>query len=120
VQELVLRKKARELEEKQGNLDLELERRLELEYKNIEKRLREQIDGVQDLREHGIEPEEAEECFFHDFDYCKEETRFDDVYILYGRADRGRRLRLVFQDKGDRLARIFTGWELKPGKRGKK
>ncbi|PYU98197.1 MAG: hypothetical protein DMG10_28920, partial [Acidobacteria bacterium] len=120
-QELVLRKKAREQEEKQGNLDLELERRLELEYKNIEKRLREQIDGVQDLREHGIEPEEAEECFFfHDFDYCKDERRFDDVYILDGRTDRGRRLRLVFQDKGDRLARIFTGWELKPGKRGKK
>ena len=116
-----MRKKAREQEEKQGNLDLELERRLELEYKNIEKRLREQIDGVQDLREHGIEPEEAEECFFfHDFDYCKDERRFDDVYILDGRTDRGRRLRLVFQDKGDRLARIFTGWELKPGKRGKK
>ena len=93
----------------------------DLEYKNIEKRLREQIDGVQDLREHGIEPEEAEECFFfHDFDYCKDERRFDDVYILDGRTDRGRRLRLVFQDKGDRLARIFTGWELKPGKRGKK
>jgi len=29
-------------------------------------------------------------------------------------TDRGRRLRLVFQDKGNRLARIFTGWDLIP------
>src|SRR5437016_8719370 len=47
----------------------------------------------------GIEPEEAEECFFHDYDFCNHE-RFDDLYILDGRTDRGRRLRLVFQDKG--------------------
>ena len=46
--------------------------------------------NVQHLREHGIEPEEAEECFFH------------------------------VQDKGNRLARIFTGWELKPKKRRKR
>ena len=67
----------------------------------------------------GIEPEEAEECFFHDYDFCNDE-RFDDVYILDGRTDRGRRLRLVFQDKGLRLARVFTGWELKPKKKRKR
>jgi len=27
------------------------------------------------------EPEEAEECFFHDYDFCNDE-RFDDIYIL--------------------------------------
>ena len=37
--------------------------------------------NVQHLREHGIEPEEAEECFFHDYDSCKDE-RFDDIHIL--------------------------------------
>jgi len=43
--------------------------------------------NVQHLREHDIEPEEAEECFFHGYTYCQDE-RFADVYILDGRADR--------------------------------
>lgn len=75
--------------------------------------------NVQHLREHGIEPEEAEECFFHDYASCEDE-RFSDVYILDGRTDRGRRLRLVFQDKGNRLARVFTGWDLNPKKKRKR
>jgi len=76
--------------------------------------------NVQHLRDHGIEPEEAEECFFHDYQFCRDERRFNDVYILDGRTDRGRRLRLVFQDKGNGLARVFTGWDLKRKKRGKR
>ena len=75
--------------------------------------------NVQHLREHDIEPEEAEECFFHAYTLCQDE-RFADVYILDGRTDRGKRLRLVFQDKGNRLARIFTGWDLKPKKKRKR
>ncbi len=70
--------------------------------------------NVQHLRDHDIEPEEAEECFFHDYDIAGDDRRFDDVYILDGRTDHGRRLRLVFHDKGNQLARVFTGWELKP------
>ncbi len=76
--------------------------------------------NVQHLLEHGIEPEEAEECFFHEYDCSGDMRRFDDVYILDGRTDRGRRLRIVFQDKGDQLARIFTGWELKPKRKVKR
>jgi len=76
--------------------------------------------NVQHLRDHGIEPEEAEECFSHDYQFCRDERRFDDVYILDGRTDRGRRLRLVFQDKGNGLARVFTGWDLKRKKRRKR
>lgn len=72
--------------------------------------------NVQHLRDHGIEPEEAEECFLHDYIFAVDERRFDDVYLLDGNTDRGRRLRLVFQDKGNGLVRIFTGWYLK-GKR---
>jgi hypothetical protein len=49
-QELVLRKKTRELEERQQKLDLELERRLEQERKTIESRVREQMDDVQNLK----------------------------------------------------------------------
>ena len=67
--------------------------------------------NVQHLRDHGIEPEEAEECFFHDYLFARDSRRFDDVYILDGKTDRGRRLRLAFQDKGAGLARVFTGWE---------
>jgi uncharacterized DUF497 family protein len=65
--------------------------------------------NVQHLRDHGIEPEEAEECLFHDYVLARDDSRFDDVYIIDGRTDRGRRLRLVFQDKRDGLARVFTG-----------
>jgi uncharacterized DUF497 family protein len=76
--------------------------------------------NVQHLRDHDIEPDEAEECFFHDFTFFRDERRFDDVYVLDGTTDRGRRLRLVFQDKGKGLVRIFSGWELKPKKKRKK
>src|SRR5690606_33084460 len=48
--ELALRKKARELEERQQELDLESERRLEAERKTIERRTREQVDEVQNLK----------------------------------------------------------------------
>lgn len=73
--------------------------------------------NVQHLRDHGIEPEEAEECFFHTYAIRRDERRFDAVYILEGRTDRGRKLCLVFEDKGNGLARIFTGWDLPPKKR---
>jgi len=76
--------------------------------------------NVQHLRDHGIELEEVEECFFHDYEFCRDEGRFDDVYVLDGKTDRGRRLRLVFQDKGNGVARVFTGWDLKPKKKRKK
>lgn len=76
--------------------------------------------NVQHLRDHDIEPEEAEECFFHDYDLARGDRRFDDVYIIDGTTDRGRRLRLVLQDKGNGLARVFTGWELKPKKKRKR
>jgi hypothetical protein len=49
-EELALRKRARELEERQQKLDLELERRLEQERKTIETRLRGQLDEAQALK----------------------------------------------------------------------
>lgn len=76
--------------------------------------------NVQHVRDHGIEPEEAEECFFHDYVFAKDNRRFDDVYILDGKTDRGRGLRLVFQDKGGGLARVFTGWELRKSPKRKR
>jgi hypothetical protein len=61
-----------------------------------------------------LNPRQIEQ--FIAYDFCRDERRFDDVYILDGRTDRGRWLRLVFQDKGNGLARIFTGWDLQPQK----
>lgn len=75
--------------------------------------------NVQHLRDHGIEPEEAEECFAHDFLFSRDERRFDDVYVLDGITNRGRRLRLVFQDKGNGVVRVFTGWQLRGSKKRK-
>jgi hypothetical protein len=51
------------------------------------------------LGDHDIEPEEAEECFFDDYALARDDSRFDDLYIIDGRTDRGRRLRLVFRTK---------------------
>lgn len=73
--------------------------------------------NVQHLRDHGIEPSEAEECFFHDYLFAPDARHFNDVYLLDGRTDRGRKLRLVFQDKGNGLARVFSGWDLKTKKK---
>jgi uncharacterized DUF497 family protein len=75
--------------------------------------------NVQHLRDHGIEADEAEQCFSHEFMFAVDERRFDDVYVLDGKTDRGRRLRLIFQDKGRGFARVITGWELNPKKRKK-
>jgi uncharacterized DUF497 family protein len=76
--------------------------------------------NVQHLRDHGIEPEEAEECFFHDFLFARDERRFDDVYVLDGITNRGRYPRLVFLDRGNGLVRVFTGWDLKGKKKRKR
>ena len=73
--------------------------------------------NLQHLRDHGMEPDEAEECFLHEYTFRRDEHRFSDVYVLDGITDRGRRLRLVFQDKGNRVARVFTGWDLKRRKK---
>ncbi len=73
--------------------------------------------NVQHLRDHGIEPEEAQECFFRSRDLYKDERRDDGVYKLEGKTRLGRRLCLVFQDKGNGLARIFTGWDIQPKKK---
>jgi uncharacterized DUF497 family protein len=76
--------------------------------------------NIQHLRDHGIEPQEAEECFFHDYVFARDERRFNEIYVLDGRTDRGRRLRLVFQDKGNGVTRVFSGWEIESKKKKKK
>jgi uncharacterized DUF497 family protein len=55
--------------------------------------------NVQHVRDHGIEPDEAEECFFHGYALFRDARRFEDVFVLDGRTDRGRKLRIVFRTK---------------------
>jgi uncharacterized DUF497 family protein len=43
--------------------------------------------NIQHLRDHSIEPQEAEECFFHDYVFARDERRYDEIYVL-GRKDR--------------------------------
>lgn len=66
--------------------------------------------NVQHLRDHGIEPEEAMECFRRPYAIAPD-ARYQRTYILDGETSRGRRLRLVFEDLGNGIARVFTGWE---------
>jgi len=54
---------------------------------------------------------------FSQIPLSRDYRRFDDVYLLEGRTDRGRRLKLVFQDKGNNMVRVFTGWELESKKK---
>jgi uncharacterized DUF497 family protein len=65
--------------------------------------------NAQHLRDHNIEPDEAEECFFHSYLFAPDTRTFDDVFVLDGKTDRSRNLRLVFKDKGNGLVRVFTG-----------
>lgn len=76
--------------------------------------------NVQQLRDHGIEPEEAEECFFHEYSFGPDDRRSDCVYLMDGITDRGRGLRLVFQDNGNGRLRVITGWDRKPQRKRKK
>ena len=60
--------------------------------------------NVQHLREHDIELRKLKNVSF--------------TAILFVRTS-DLQMRLVFQDKGNRLARIFTGWDMKPKKKRK-
>ena len=63
------------------------------------------------LSEHGVTFNEAVECFFSDCE-IRRNKRFGDRYQLIGRALGGRRLKIIFQLKPDRVVRIITGWPL--------
>ena len=65
------------------------------------------------LAEHGIEPEEAEQVFFNPYVITPNKKKHGPKkYRIDGHTDSGRRLRLIFEDVGENIARIFTGWDL--------
>lgn len=70
-------------------------------------------DNEGHLSLHGIRPEEAEEVFFNRYIITpNKKIHGPKRYRIDGRTDGGRKLRLIFEDLGASIARIFTGWDL--------
>jgi uncharacterized DUF497 family protein len=64
-----------------------------------------------ELFTHRITLNEAIECFYNDF-LVRRNKSFDDRYQLLGETFGGRKLKIIFQLKPDRIVRIITGWEI--------
>ena len=60
---------------------------------------------------HRVTFSEAVECFFSDFE-IRRNKKFRDRYQLIGKTLGGRRLKIIFQIKPDKVVRIITGWPL--------
>ncbi len=63
------------------------------------------------LAVHGVEFEEAVECFFEEFQ-VRRNKRYRDRYQLLGRSAAGRPLKIIFQVKPGKVVRIITGWPI--------
>lgn len=65
------------------------------------------------LGQHGISPEEAEEVFFNRYVVVPNKRKHGPKrFIIDGKADSGRKLRVIFEDLGKHEARVITGWDL--------
>jgi uncharacterized DUF497 family protein len=62
-----------------------------------------------ELAAHRVTFEEAVECFFSDFE-IRRNKRYRDRYQLLGQTIGGRKLKIIFQLKTDKVVRIITGW----------
>jgi uncharacterized DUF497 family protein len=63
------------------------------------------------LAKHGVTFEEAVDCFYFDFQIRRNKS-YRDRYQLVDRARGGRRLKIIFQLKPNRVVRIITGWQI--------
>jgi uncharacterized DUF497 family protein len=63
------------------------------------------------LAAHGVEFEEAVECFYSEHTIRRNKS-FQDRFQLLGQTLAGRRLKIIFQLKTGRIVRIITGWPL--------
>lgn len=62
---------------------------------------------------HGIYPTEAEEVFFNPYIITPNKKKHGPKrYRIDGRTDAGRKLRLIFEDLGESVALVVTGWDL--------
>ena len=70
-------------------------------------------ENIEHVLDHGVFPQEAEEVFFNRYIITPNKKRHGkDRYRIDGQTNAGRRLRLIFQDLGNSVARIITGWDL--------
>jgi len=64
-----------------------------------------------ELFTHRISFREAVECFYEDFEVRRNKS-FADRYQLIGKTFGGRKLKIIFQLKSNRILRIITGWDI--------
>lgn len=64
-----------------------------------------------ELAAHGVNFEEAVECFFSDFAVRRNKS-YRDRFQLVGTTIGGRKLKIIFQLKPGRIVRIITGWPI--------
>ena len=64
-----------------------------------------------ELSAHRITFKEAVECFYNGFEIRRNKS-FKDRYQLIGETFGGRRLKIIFQLKPNRIVRIITGWDV--------
>jgi len=64
-----------------------------------------------ELHFHRIRFKEAVECFYNEFDIRRKKSS-EDRFQLIGKTFGGRRLKIIFQLKSDRIVRIITGWDI--------
>jgi uncharacterized DUF497 family protein len=70
-------------------------------------------DNVEHLADHGVRSSEAEELFFNPYVITPNKKHHGPArYRLDGRTNAGRSLRIIFEDLGQNVARIITGWDL--------
>lgn len=62
---------------------------------------------------HEISSDEAEEVFFNRYIISPNKKKHGPKkYKIDGKTNNGRKLRLIFEDLGQNVARIITGWDL--------
>jgi uncharacterized DUF497 family protein len=70
-------------------------------------------DNELHIARHRISVAEAEEVFFNRYVITPNIKKHGPRrYRIDGRTNSGRYLRLIFEDMGEEMARIITGWDL--------
>lgn len=70
-------------------------------------------DNENHLSRHFINTWEAEELFFNKYIIVPNKKKHGlNRFLIYGKTNAGRNLRLVFEDLGNQIARIITGWDI--------
>jgi uncharacterized DUF497 family protein len=70
-------------------------------------------DNIEHLAIHSIKPEEAEQVFFNRYVITPNKKKHGPHrFRIDGKTDRGRSIRIIFEDLGQNTARIITGWDV--------